>query len=461
MRTVLLVNPPVWFADGEPHTLDTEYPPLGLLYIAAWLRRYTTFVPRVVDVAPQGLTLSDLAGILRRERPFAVGIAAMTLQLQGAVEVATVVRREAPRCPIFLGGNHVSGDPTFVERNADLFDHGITREGERTFADALNRLEAGESLPVMLEGEPIGSLDDLPFPDRTLIDRRRYLRPEYLMASRGCPFHCDFCATPALAGPARRRSASDVLEEIASLVRVSRGRLAFQDDNFTADRDFVFAFCEGVRSRGWSLRWICSSRIDLVDEELVRSMKQAGCEGIHFGIESGSERLRAESMHKRGFDNARIRETIRCCRTQGVRANGFFILGAPGESVERLEETEDLILHSGLSAVVISLPLPFPGSGMYERAKRAGVIDEDFLDRFARKALGAGITGVYPLYLESLDHETVSRAMRRLYRRFYLRPEVALDWIRRDLASPRVLVQDLRSGLHLLARGTSCRKPFE
>ncbi len=461
MDTVLLVNPPVWFAGGVPRTLDTEYPPLGLLYIAAWLERHTDLVPRVVDVAPEGLTLRDLAAVIRRERPVAVGIAAMTLQLQGAVEVASLVRREAPGRPILLGGNHVSGDPAFVERHAELFDHGITGEGERTFTDSLLALAAGRTVPALQAGVPVNPLDGLPFPDRSLVDRRRYQRPEYLMTSRGCPFRCDFCSTPALRGPARRRSVADVLEEMASLVRVSRGRLAFQDDNFTADRPFVTELCDGIAERGWRLRWICSTRIDLMDEDLVRRMKRAGCEAIHFGIESGSERLRAEAMHKRGYDNARIRETIRTCRQHGVRPNGFFIFGSPSETLEELEASRDLILRSDLSAVAISLPLPFPGSGLFERAKREGVIDEACIDRFAQKELGAGVTGVYPLYLAGLDHPTLIRAMRRTYRQFYLRPRVVLDLLARDVASPEAWLQDLRSALHLLRRGTSCRKPFE
>lgn len=461
MQTVLLVNPPIHFSRGVPYTLDTENPPLGLLYLASYLRQESErFAAEVIDVGPEMMTLQELGARIRAERPFAVGIAAMTLQLQGALEVARQVRREAPGAPVFLGGNHVSGDPGFVERHADLFDHGITGEGEKTFHESLERLADGKTVPRLQEGQAVTDLDRLPFPDRAIIDRRRYLRPEYLMVSRGCPFHCTFCSAPALSGKARMRSADNVLEEIRQNLRPSGGRISFQDDNFTLSRDFVRELCEGITRERWRLRWNCSTRIDLVDEETVRRMQQAGCESINFGIESGSERVRSEAMGKKGFDNGKVLAAIDMCRRLGVRPNGFFILGNPTETEEELRETRDLILRSRLSGIAISMPLPFPGSLLWERARREGVVSEEIVDQFARQELGEGCVGVYPLYLAHLDRETVSRAMRDTYRRFYLRASTCLDILARDLLVPAALVQDLKSAFHLLRRGVSCRKPF-
>lgn len=461
MKPVLLLNPPAFFADGAPRVFEREAPPLGLLYLASYVHAHSArFDVRVVDVGPENLGVRDLRTLLQATRPFAVGISAMTLQLQGARDLAMLVRESCPATPVFMGGAHASADPQFVDRHADAFDHAITGEAETVFLESLRRLDEGRDLPRIQQGQAVPTLDDLPFPNRGLVRRERYLRPEYFILARGCPYQCYFCSSPATSGKVRHRSVENLLEEMVPYLAQCRGQLSFADDSFTLDRSRVLDLCREIARRSLSLRWRCVTRIDLLDEELVRAMRGAGCEIIGFGIESGSERVRRQVLTKGGFSNARVHETVGLCRKHGIRVNAFFMIGNPGETPEEIDETEDMIFRLGLDGVAISVPIPFPGSPLYDMAERDGIIDRAAIDRFARKEMGEGCTGVYPLYIRDLERDYVLGRMKRMFWRFYLRPGVAWGILRRDLAHAGQLREDLRSLWHLLTRGGSRRRPF-
>ncbi len=460
-KLVLLVNPPAWFAGGRPRVFEREAPPLGLLYLASYLHASSDrFTVRVLDMGPEGVGLARLGRIVADARPFVVGVSAMTIQLQGARDVALCVREKAPHTSVFLGGAHVSADPGFVERHRESFDHGITGEAEAALLDSLLRLDAGEALPRVRPGTPVADLDALPPPDRSLFRRSRYLHPASFLISRGCPYECYFCASPAAAGKMRFRSVAGVVAEMAPVLDTVRGRVAFADDTFTLHRSLVLDLCAELARSFPGVRWSCVTRIDRVDEELVRQMRRAGCDTIGFGIESGSERVRREVIRKGAYSDADVERVVALCKAQGMRVNAFFLLGNPGETPEELDRTEAMIARLDLNGIALSLPIPFPGSALYAMAERDGVIDTATLDRFARKELGDGVTGVYPLYTSGHDREALLRRMRRIFRRFYLRPGPVLDFLRRDLEEPGLLAEDLRSLSYLLRRGGSRKRPF-
>ncbi|MBN1335269.1 MAG: radical SAM protein [Deltaproteobacteria bacterium] len=455
------MNPPAWFSGGAPRVFERESPPLGLLYLAAYVHAHSDrFAVRVLDVGPEGTSLEALGRCLASTKPFVVGVSAMTIQLQGARDVAMKVRETLPKARIFLGGAHVSADPGFVERHAEAFDHGITGEAETVLLDSLVRLASGTPPPRIQQGQAPVDLDALPVPDRSLVRQARYLQPASLVLSRGCPYHCYFCASPAAFARVRHRSSGSVLSEMEALLGGPRGRVAFADDTFTLNRPLVLDLCSEIHRRSLRPRWSCVTRIDRVDEELVRQMRRAGCDTIGFGIESGNERVRRDVIRKGDYTNEDVYRAVALCQAQGMRVNAFFLIGNPTETDEELDETEAMISRLGLNGVAVSLPIPFPGSALYAMAERDGVIDTDTLDRFARKELGWGVTGVYPLYTPGHDREALLRRMKRIFRRFYLRPTRFLDFLRRDLDQPRLLVEDIRSTLYLLRRGGSRKRPF-
>ncbi|KKL22096.1 hypothetical protein LCGC14_2438840, partial [marine sediment metagenome] len=127
VKKVVLINPPLHYADGLPSSLDATVPPLGIMYVASYINEYSKdFKASIIDVSAEQLTLGQIAARIKKDIPFVVGITAMTPQLQGTVELARFLKDKNPDLKIFLGGSHISGDPDFINRYSDLFDYAIT-----------------------------------------------------------------------------------------------------------------------------------------------------------------------------------------------------------------------------------------------------------------------------------------------------------------------------------------------
>ena len=463
MNKVLLFNPPLYFSEGEPRALDISVPPLGPLYLASYINKFfPRFDAEVIDIATEKYSLAQIGNIVREKNPLAIGVTSMTPQLQGAVELARFLKSGyLKKIPIFLGGPHISADPGFIKRHEKIFDYAITGEAEKTFAESIFKLSQSRAIPKVQVGEVIKDLDLIPFPDKLLIKREKYNSRESMMFSRGCPYHCYYCSRPSISRVIRYRSVSNLLEEINSVYENCQGKIDFQDDTFTMNETKVVEFCRAVIKNGLKLDWRCNTRIDLVSERLLNLMGRAGCSLIHFGIEAGNEKGRRETGNKGLFSNRQIFKVITWCHDNGVRFAGYFMIGHPGESKTELEETKKMILTSGIDVVGLSIPTPFPGSVLYEKAKESGIINEKIIDKFAEKEYGEGYVGNYPVYTsEKVNREDVYGLMKEINRRFYLTPKMFARKFFEDMVSPSRLKNDFSDLLSIISKGMSSRKPY-
>lgn len=462
MEKVLLINPPLYYSNGIPFALDVSVPPLGLLYLASYINNYTDkFRAEVIDIAAENFSLESLRNKIVGLKPFAIGITAMTPQLQGAVELADFLKHNLGETKMFLGGPHISADHDFLRRHVHLFDYGITGEAEITLLESLEKLIAGKKIPRIQAGKVVMNLDTIPFPDRRLIKRDKYSQYESMMFSRGCPYNCYYCSRPAIDKKVRYRSASNLIEEIRSVYQYCRGKIDFQDDTFTLNREKVRSFCKAVTEESLNLDWRCNTRIDFVDEELLAEMKKAGCSLIHFGIESGNEKVRKEVVNKGQFTNKQIYKVFNWCKKYKIKVAGYFMIGHPGETKKDLEDTKEMILNSGIDLLGLSIPIPFPGSKLYEIAKEKGIVNEEMIDKFANKELGEGYVGNYPVFVsEMLSEDYIFSKMKEINRKFYVNIKVFWSRLCHDIISPLRLKQDFLDLLSLVLKGISSRKPY-
>ena len=461
-KKIILINPPLYFSQGRPHALDVSVPPLGLLYLASYINKYLkSFKAEVIDVMVNNYSLSSLKSIITRNKPFIVGITSMTPQLQGAVELAAYLKLNFKKIKIFLGGPHVSADPDFVNRFSDIFDYAVMGEAEKTFSESMIKLSKGRKIPKIQTGEAILDLDTIPFPDKKLINRQKYSQYESMMFSRGCPYHCYYCSRPSISKKVRYRSVSNLIKEIKSVYKYCQGKIDFQDDTFTLNRGKVIDFCKEVTEENLNLDWRCNTRIDLVDEELLAAMKKAGCSLIHFGIESGNEKIRKEIVNKGQFTNKQIYKVFNWCKKYKIKVAGYFMIGHPEESKKDLEDTKEMILNSGIDLLGLSIPTPFPGSKLYEIAKERGIVNEEIIDKFARKELGEGYVGNYPVFVsEKVSREYIYALMREINRKFYINFRTLFKKLKEDLLPPKKLYIDVKDLFTLILRGVSSRKPY-
>lgn len=462
-KTVLLINPPLYFSNGLPHALDVSVPPLGILYLASYINKYATnFTSVVMDVAVEKISLKEIGNKINKINPFVIGISSMTPQLQGCVGLAEFIKNNISNKPkIFLGGPHISADPDFINRFSDIFDYAITGEAEKVFLESINNILNGKEIPKIQAAETIKDLDTIPFPDKRLISRKKYSQYESMIFSRGCPYDCYYCSRPSISKKVRYRSVENLIAEIEYVYDSCDGKIDFQDDTFTIDKKRIIDLCHAIKQSQLKIEWRCNTRVDLVDEPLLLSMKNAGCSLIHFGIESGNEEFRSAIIKKGFFTNRHMFGVFKLCKKLKIKIAGYFIIGHPHESKKELFQTRDVILKYGIDIMGLSLPTPFPGSRLYEIAKEKGIINKGIIDRFARKELGEGYSGNYPVYVsEKLDREFVFFFMQSINRRFYLSPAFFINRIREDIFSLRRLKQDVRDFLSLIFRGISTRKSY-
>jgi radical SAM superfamily enzyme YgiQ (UPF0313 family) len=462
MKKILLFNPPIYFSKGLPYSIDNSVPPLGLLYLASYINKYSKIIKaEIIDIVTEKISLEDIVSIVKRKKPFVVGISSMTPQLQGAVELADFLKHNLGEIKIFLGGPHISADPDFILRQAHLFDYGITGEAEITLLESLEKLIVGEKIPKVQAGKVVMNLDTIPFPDRSLIKRDKYSQRESMMYSRGCPYSCYYCSRPAISKKVRYRSAKNMVDEIKLAYNDCHGNIDFQDDTFNLDKGKIIDFCTRVIKEDLKLNWRCNSRIDLVDEEILGIMKEAGCCLIHFGIEAGNEKIRKEVVKKGSFSNKKIFEIFELCKKYKIKIAAYLMIGHPKETRKDLEDTKELIFKLKPDILGLSIPTPFPGSRLFEIAVKEGIINEKIIDAFTNKELGEGYSGVYPVFIpKGMTKEELYNFMKKINRKFYLNFQTFWIRFKEDITSLERLKKDLLDLLSLITRGVSTRKPY-
>lgn len=355
---------------------DDVTPPLGMLYLGGAMKAAG------LDVAVLDDSLADEEEVERRIKECKyVGISSLTPNVPRALELV-MQAKEAGRT-VIVGGAHATSDPAyFLERGADFV---VLGEGEHTLPELIKALEAGGDLkdvkgigymekeaPRFTEPRPLErDLDSLPEPAWDLIDIGRYyealqFRIFTTMATRGCPFACSFCNKHMSPRLYRKRDPKKVVDEVEKYLGLFNAeRVYFVDDIFICDRKWVLAFCDEVLRRKVKFTWECESRVNNVDLDLLMTMRKAGCIKIHFGIESGSERI-LKSINK-NITRKQILETAKAARLAGIWYKFFLLFGFPWETREDIEATRSLVFEAVPDILAISLLIPMPGSAIWEQ----------------------------------------------------------------------------------------------
>jgi len=463
MKTIAFINPPLYYDHNQiAHSLDTSLPPLGILYLATYLNKNSKiFFSKIYDLAQNKLPLDQAVSTILKTKPFAICITSMTPQLQATYSLAKEIKKRQPSQIIILGGSHISADPQFIHRNQKLFDYAITGEAEITLNKTLNSLYEGKKIPLIQSGQITKNLDDLPIPDRQLIDRKKYQKNESIVFSRGCPFHCYYCSRPAVSKTIRHRSVKNLIQEINQTKSFNHGFIDFQDDTFTLNKTLVSQFCKHVIKHNMKLNWSCNTRIDMVDNKLLTLMKQSGCRQINFGVESASFRLRKNIIKKGHFTNKNIKAVFTKCHQLKIKVAAYFIIGHPTETIKDIKHTQKMILSYPIDILGLSIPLPFPGSPLYDIAQKRGIISTKIIDDFTKQKLGIGYSGIYPqFHPKNISLDFLYKQLKLINQKFYIKPNIIIPNLINDFLKPKKMLNNLKDFYYLLKYGVSSRKPY-
>ena len=412
---VLLINPPLK-SDNPSEPIPF---PLGLGYLAASLKQ-AGHQPVILDAClgdarrakgeqlySVGLSQPEILEFVRNSDPDIIGISVpFTSRLKAAVELGITLREALPDTHLIAGGMHATVDPEMLlDRGFDAVLLGEAEQSLIAYVQGLNDDRKSQALSegiayrrdredrVLPQISHISDLDVVPFPARDLVPFEDYLRRSggrwirpglrvaSMITSRGCPYRCTFCSAFRVAGRNyRRRSAENVLEEIAELVNHYRiNVVAFEDDNLTADRQRAIEIFEGIARRFPKLQWITPNGVSIrnLDRELLGIMKRSGCRSVNLAFESGDPEVLRHAM-KKDLDPEEGRQVRLWCREVGIGVNGYFILGMPGETPASMRRTMDFALSLDLDGIGIFIATPFPGTELYDQCKEQGYLDPDY-----------------------------------------------------------------------------------
>ncbi|MHB8834568.1 MAG: B12-binding domain-containing radical SAM protein [Candidatus Methylomirabilia bacterium] len=447
-RDLLLVYPRTRYPSGDV--------PLGILCLAASVREKLSLAPVVFDFTFRKDPFAELREHLRTNRYSWVGISAMITMAKDAREVARLVREMQPDARIILGGPH----PTTLSAQCLTgdYDFVVVGEGEATLPELIGR-GSGEGVAgvwfrkggVWRENQPrapIADLDDIPFPAFDLIDLVRYKKLWFqldttgrpiegtsVFATRGCPYQCSFCQ-PTLerlfGRKLRKRSPENIVAELAWLKRDFHIEgFMLQDDTLNVDREWTRQLAREIVAGKLGLVFGCNMRADLVDEETLRVMQEAGLRKIYIGIESCSDRIRNDVYDKR-LQRVQIEKAVAAAKKHGILVQGYFMIGAPGEKKSEVKATLRYARALDLDDLTINIATPLPGSYLYQKFRGDIAIPEEGFDYYRRYAFLAG----------ELDERWLRRAQLLGYLAFYLRPRLLLRFVR-SLLSPRMFRRTL------------------
>ena len=454
---ILLLYPPHSSLLEEGYFVHKS-PPLGLAYIAAVLQEAAHEVKAIDCVIENwkqrvwdgdyyqiGLSWEELKGRIQRAKPDIVGISCLfSSQFQNARKTAALVKEVDPTIKVVVGGAHPSAVPSEVMADTN-FDYAVIGEGEHTMLSLIRSMEGSlklgnvdgiayrENETVMINPKKnfIANLDDLPFPARHLFPMGKYFyltrelkigemyskRVPYteMVTSRGCPDKCVFCVIRKMYGGFwRARSPKNVVDEIQFLFeKYGIKEIHFMDDNLTLDRRRTEEICDEILHRGIDVSWAITGgvHVNTLSEALLRKMKRAGCYSLWLGIESGDSYI-LNQLIKKGVSLEKIHEAVKCVKRVGIEANGFFVIGFPGETRKTIENTIKFSKSLDLNDAYFSIATPYPGTELYDQCFSKGYIKSQSLSKL--KQIYANIT------TEALSKEMVERFRKKAYREFKL-----------------------------------------
>jgi len=441
--------------------LKNKIPPLGLLYAGAALEKSGHEV-KIIDAENENLKLEDLENLAKQYQPKIVGFSVTTPTFKKGREAAQRLKQTIPGIITVFGGPHLASFPKISLEFKEI-DFGVVGEGEITTPELIKAIENGENFSKVkgivfrkngeiIQTEPrelVQNLDELPLPAWHLIDLKNYQdimsrKKAFatMISSRGCPYNCFWCDPEGRFGKTfRGRSADNIIKEIELLYNQYKIKeVLFYDDTFTVDKQRVVELCNKLINKNWDLIWECRTRVNLVDEELIKLMAAAGCYRIRFGIESGNDEIL--KFVRKGITKEQARKAVGWCKKYKIEVFTYFMLGLPTETEQTMKETINFSLELDPDYTTFSPTVAFnKGNDLFKWAVEHNYIPRDYWDKFVR---GENLDAFPILETNNLSKKTILHYSKMAYKRFYLR----FSFIWKKLKSCRSL-QNLKKYLSI------------
>ena len=493
---VLLVNPPspdggLWIRSqhrvGRRTRENMIWPQVSLAQLAALM--VPDYSVKIIDAIAENISWKNFRNLLIRYKPkyYLTHVTAPTLEND---MYGVFLAREMGACTITFG-THVTPIPIETMRAFPALDFALYGEPDLTLRDLLDHLEGrveqrsdeiqkifakqdsyrpafkvdhqtdlseiqgvvwrqGDKIVVNRPRPFVSDLDDLPVPLHHLLPLQKYRMPmmkgpfTFIVTSRGCPAGCIYCIKHvSYQYSVRLRSPGKILEELITLKLLGINNIHMYADHFTVNRDQVVDLCRLIIKEGLKINWTCNSRVDYVDEEELRLMRQAGCWFISWGIESGNDEI-LKHAHK-GVSTSRAAQALQWAHNAGIMNWGYFIIGLPGETEATIRDTIRFAKKLPLDIALFHIAAPHPGTPFFFE-----VVENNWFrpgTRWEQVDMDKETVLDYP----DLPAEKLMYWQKRAFREWALRPGPAFTYLKMLLSDPSTFTNALSVGLQTLS----------
>jgi anaerobic magnesium-protoporphyrin IX monomethyl ester cyclase len=446
---ICFINPaPRSYITNRSHETTGAYPPLGILYIMAYIKG-EGYDCILIDQHATKIPTTQVLERVKRYDPDVVAFNTLIDVNMGlrATFIAKIIKKWNPNLKIVFGNCHATFNHNRILKKYPFVDVCVRGEGEVTFLEFIKELENGRDLKdvkgityrnndkiiINHERALIKNLDDLPFPDREACDDIKYrqnyggLNAEYgefttMQSSRGCTYNCKFCVQSKISHRTwRTRSITNIVSELEYLESEGYTNLYWVDDNFTNNPRRAIKLLHAMRKHKFDFNWICDQRVDLATAPLLKEMRKAGCRSIALGIESANQRI--IDYITKGITPKMAVDAAKNARRANIDfIMGTFIIGLPTESLDEIKQTFHFAQRLEIDIPQFHIFGAIPGTDIWDDLVRKGMIDPE-------KYWENGVKTLRP------PLNVVEKEMHRAYFRFYTRPRFILEQIPRTLAS--------------------------
>ncbi len=497
---VMLVNPPspdggIWIRTqhrvGRRSREEMVWPQCSLAQHAAML--HPDYTVHIVDAIAERMTWPEFEKIVREKAPkyYFTQVTAPTL----TNDMYGVMFAKALGAVTIAFGTHVTAMPTETLRDYPGLDYVLRGEPELTFRELIDVLEGRESnrsewVETLLKktdprweataphkpknGVPpdlskikglvwrkdgeitmnpprpfIPTLDDLPIPLYHLLPVDQYRMPlmkgpfVFMVTSRGCTAGCKYCIKHVTyQWSVRLHSPERIVQEMWLLNDLGIHNIHMYADLFTINREQVVKLCQMIIDEGLKVKWTCNSRVDYVDEEMLRLMGRAGCWMISWGIESGNEQILKRAA--KGADPKKAQQALTWARQAGIKNWGYFIIGLPGETVETIRQTIDFSKSLPLEIALFHIAAPYPGTPFFFEVVEKGWFKPG--TKWEEVDMDKGTV----LQYDNLSAEDLMYWQKRAFREWALRPGPAMTYAKMLVSDPSTFKRAVRVGMEHL-----------
>lgn len=375
---------------------NDQTPPMGLASIATYIRHKLGIKNiKIFENCYDNLLVS-----IENFKPDIIGISAMTVDYQKAINLATNLKKSI-HSPIIIGGVHISTLPLSFK---NCFDIGVIGEGESTFFELIelylkeNRFESVELKKIkglvfiennnliLTKKKDFIDLKKVLIPDRSFLNLKHYRKMrlfkfrEYgigdiIMASRGCSYRCLYCSSAAFWKRRRNIPIDKIIKEIRYIIDAYRvNHITLWDDLFASDKEYLTRFKEEIHKYNINkkVKFSCHLRADLVDKEICTILKEIGVTSVDLGFESGSSRV-LRFLKKSGSSLQKNKEALELCKKEGFFVIGNLLFGSPNETLNDMKKTLnflDYALKNKIDRLSCFVLVPLPGTWMWDFAKK-------------------------------------------------------------------------------------------